>query len=311
MILSPSSPWVSFRASYRRYSGISSSNNIHRFRSTSGPSLRCSCSPPPLSDTKSTPDTTQLEEESVQCFSVLASDDDNIPWEDDSIWSTFGLYMFCLHIPLSFGGLSFVSHLLLHQPLLHPQTQVLSLVALQMVELSATIFLLSNTAKPQQKPIDFLKATKNNHQGRNWLVSSALGLGCIVCFIFLTSLVADQLFGSKVVESSELENIMASGVVSRIGCVGLYCVVAPIMEEIVYRRFLLSSLASTMEWRKAVVISSLVFAASHLSGESSFLQLFGIGCVLGGCYSWSGNLASSLMVHSLYNALTLLLALRS
>jgi len=98
---------------------------------------------------------------------------------------------------------------------------------------------------------------------------------------------------------------MVSGEVARSGCFALYCVVAPILEEIVYRRFLLTSLASRMEWWKALVISSGVFAAGHFSGED-FVQLFGIGCGLGLCYSWSGNLASSVLVHSLYNALTLL-----
>ncbi|XP_013598313.1 PREDICTED: uncharacterized protein LOC106306292 isoform X2 [Brassica oleracea var. oleracea] len=193
-----------------------------------------------------------------------------------------------------------------------PTPHVLSLVLLQLLELSLTLFLLRTTAKPQFKSFNFLKGTNNNvsTQGRNWVVGSALGFGTLVAFIFLTSLVAHQLFPSQDVHNSELDKIIESGEVSRIGCFVLYCVVAPILEEIVYRRFLLSSLASRMELRKALVISSGVFAASHFSGED-FVQLFGIGCVLGGCYSWSGNLASSVVVHSLYNALTLLLALPS
>ncbi|CAN7126075.1 unnamed protein product [Brassica rapa subsp. narinosa] len=263
---------------------------FHPLSSIPFPSLRCSC----LSS-KPTP----------HGFSVLASE---IPWEDKNVWSTFALYMFCLHIPLSFGGLSILARTL-HTPLLHPQTQVLSLVLLQLLELSLTLFLLRSTAKPQFKSFNFLKGT-NNSVGRNWVVGSALGFGTLVAFIFLTSLVAHQLFPSQDVHNSELDKIIESGEVSRIGCFVLYCVVAPILEEIVYRRFLLTSLASTMELRKALVISSGVFAASHFSGED-FVQLFGIGCLLGGCYSWSGNLASSVVVHSLYNALTLLLALPS
>ncbi|KFK40447.1 hypothetical protein AALP_AA3G374300 [Arabis alpina] len=279
---------------FRRYSGLSSVTCRWRSRSSVG----CSClkSKPPH----------ELEKKEEEGFSVLGAD---IPWEENVIWSTFAVYMFCLHIPLSFGGLSIVANLLHLNPL-RPHTQVLSLVALQMVELSGTILLLTNTAKPQCKSINFLKGNNDSIQGRNWLLGSALGLGCIVAFIFLTSLVADQLFASKDVHSSELEKIMANGDVSRSWCFALYCIVAPILEEIVYRRFLLTSLASRMEWRKALVISSGIFAASHLSGDG-FLQLFGIGCVLGACYSWSGNLASSVIVHSLYNALTLLLTLLS
>ncbi|EOA31092.1 hypothetical protein CARUB_v10014241mg [Capsella rubella] len=259
-------------------------------------SLRCSCL-----KSKSPQETTQIEQlGKEEGFSVLASE---IPWEDNNIWSTFALYMFSLHIPLSFGGLSIVANIL-HQQVLDPQTQVLSLVALQMVELVGTVILLKITAKPQCKSIDFLKGN-DSREARNWVVGSALGLGCLVGFIFITSLVADQLYGSKAVHGSELENIMVNGGdVSRSGCFALYCVLAPILEETVYRRFLLTSLASKTEWWKALVISSGVFAAAHFSGED-FVQLFGIGCVLGTCYSWSGNIVSSVLVHSLYNALTL------
>ncbi|CAH2051125.1 unnamed protein product, partial [Thlaspi arvense] len=200
---------------YLEFRGLSSSN----CRSSSS-CVRCS-------SLKSKSPQEIIEKE--EGFSVLGSE---IPWEEKNVWSTLAVYIFCLHIPLSFGGLSIVAHLL-NQRLLDPQAQA--------------------------------------------------------------------------VHNSELEKIMESGEVSRSGCVVLYCVVAPILEEIVYRRFLLSSLAARMEWRKALVISSGVFAAAHFSGEDS-VQLFGIGCVLGGCYSWSGNLASSVVVHSLYNALTLLLA---
>lgn len=291
----------------RPYSVFSYTTTCRRLRSIPFPfpfsSLTCSClNTNPTSELEEEKE----EEEEVVGLSVLGSE---IPWEDNNIWSTFALYMFCLHIPLSFGGLSLLSRLL-HLPLLHPQSQVLSLVLLQMLELSLTLFLLTITAKPQFNSIHFLNAANSTQQGRNWLVGSALGFATLVSFIFLTSLVADQLFPSQDVRNSDLNKIIESGEVSRFGCFALYCLVAPFLEEIVYRRFLLTSLASTMEWSKALVISSLVFAASHFSAVD-FVQLFGIGCVLGGCYSWSGNLASSVVVHSLYNALTLLLALRS
>lgn len=75
---------------------------------------------------------------------------------------------------------------------------MLSLVGLQMVELAGTILLLRIIAKPQYKSINFLKGNNDSREGRNWVVGSALGLGCVVGFVFVTSLVADQLFGSKV-----------------------------------------------------------------------------------------------------------------
>lgn len=63
--------------------------------------------------------------ESVAGLSILGSE---IPWEEKKTWSTMAFYMFCLHIPLSFGGLSMVSGIL-HQRHLEPQTQVSLLLA--------------------------------------------------------------------------------------------------------------------------------------------------------------------------------------
>ncbi|KAG2712405.1 hypothetical protein I3760_04G124000 [Carya illinoinensis] len=169
---------------------------------------------------------------SIQGFSVLAGD---IPWDRGSIWSTMAFYMFCLHIPLSFGGLSVVAAIL-HEPLLDPETEAVN------------------------NPI--------------------------------------------------VKEILLSSDISRATCVLVYCIVTPLLEETVYRGFLLTSISSTMKWQKAIFVSSVIFSAAHFSGEN-FLQLSIIGCVLGCSYCWTGNLSSSIVIHSLYNALTLMLTLLS
>ena len=53
-------------------------------------------------------------------FSALQED---CPWETGNLWSTFAFYIFSLHIPLSFGGLSAIAQII-GQPKLDPQTQV-------------------------------------------------------------------------------------------------------------------------------------------------------------------------------------------
>lgn len=107
-----------------------------------------------------------------------------------------------------------------------------------------------------------------------------------------------------------LKEIISSGPVSVTACILVYCIVTPFLEETVYRGFLLTYLASTMEWQQAVIISSAVFSAAHLSGEN-FVQLFIIGSVLGCSYCWTGKLSSSIVIHSMYNALTLLITFTS
>jgi len=57
----------------------------------------------------------------LQGFSALQEDDS--PWESGNVWSNLALYLFSLHIPFSFGGLSVVA-LFNGQPVLDPQTEV-------------------------------------------------------------------------------------------------------------------------------------------------------------------------------------------
>lgn len=243
----------------------------------------------------------EITDKPTEEFSVLSLD---IPWERGSIWSTMALYMFNFHIPLGIGGLSIVANVL-HQPVLDPQTEVLSLLAIQILELAASLLLLKSTAKPEYEVVSFFK-TDELSEKRNWLLASSLGFGFLVLLVFLTSLVADRLIGPKAVNNPIVKEILLSSSISKVACILVYCLVTPLLEEIVYRGFLLKSLASNMNWQQAVLLSSAVFSAAHFSGEN-FIQLFIIGCVLGCSYSWSGNLCSPILTHSLYNALTLII----
>lgn len=49
----------------------------------------------------------------------------DVPWDSNSgsIWSTMAFYLFSLHIPLSFGGLSVISQVL-KESVLDLQTEV-------------------------------------------------------------------------------------------------------------------------------------------------------------------------------------------
>ncbi|XP_057954241.1 uncharacterized protein LOC131148516 isoform X6 [Malania oleifera] len=127
-----------------------------------------------------------------ESFSVLVSD---IPWDDGSTWSTMALYFFSLHIPLSFGALSLVARML-HQTILDLQTEALSLLVIETLELIGALLLLKCTAKPQFKLVSFFKVDKSSKE-RNWLMASAIGFGILILFVFLTSLLADIIIGPK------------------------------------------------------------------------------------------------------------------
>lgn len=82
-------------------------------------------------------------------------------------------------------------------------------------------------------------------------------------------------------------------------------VAAPIFEEILFRGFLLPSLTRYMPTWGAIGLSSLIFSVAHLS-FSEVLPLTVLGAILGFVYARSRNLASSILLHSTWNSVTMI-----
>jgi uncharacterized protein len=78
-------------------------------------------------------------------------------------------------------------------------------------------------------------------------------------------------------------------------------VLAPVLEETVFRGFLLTSLTSKMSAPAAVFWSSLLFATCHFSVRD-FPQLFALGVVMGFAYVRSRNLLTSIVIHGAWNS---------
>ena len=83
-------------------------------------------------------------------------------------------------------------------------------------------------------------------------------------------------------------------------------VLAPALEETVFRGFLLPSLTRVLPVPAAVVVSAAGFAAAHLSARD-FPQLFAFGILLGFVYVRSRNLLSTMVIHGVWNGGVLLL----
>jgi membrane protease YdiL (CAAX protease family) len=82
-------------------------------------------------------------------------------------------------------------------------------------------------------------------------------------------------------------------------------VAAPIFEETLFRGFLLPSLTRYVPVSGAIALSSLLFAVAHLS-VSEVLPLTMLGAVLGVVYTRSRNLLAPMLLHSLWNSITML-----
>ncbi|KAI3994822.1 hypothetical protein MKX01_037373 [Papaver californicum] len=194
-----------------------------------------------------------------------------------------GLYFFSLHIPLSFGGLSVVAQVM-QEPVLDLQTEAVSILLIVTMELFGTLALLRYTKKTDYKLASFFFQSSEFSKQMNWVKASALGIGFLILLVFLASFVADILIGPKDVNNPVQKEILSSGPIAKTAFLFLYCFITPLLEETVYRGFLLTSLCtSKMKWQQAVILSSFIFSLAHFSSDSS-PQLFIIGCVLGCSY---------------------------
>lgn len=101
-------------------------------------------------------------------------------------------------------------------------------------------------------------------------------------------------------------------------------VLAPVLEEVMYRGLLQSALQSATHWqmrRGVIVLSAVIFSVIH-AGPATFdssatggvpwqalIGLIVLAIVLGGLYERTGKLLACIVVHSLFNATNVLLVL--
>ncbi|MFN3360966.1 MAG: lysostaphin resistance A-like protein [Pseudanabaenaceae cyanobacterium] len=75
---------------------------------------------------------------------------------------------------------------------------------------------------------------------------------------------------------------------------------APLLEELLFRGFLLPTLTKYLTMRSAIFVSALLFAVAHMN-INDLLPLTVLGIVLGVVYDRSRNLSSPIILHSLWN----------
>lgn len=85
-------------------------------------------------------------------------------------------------------------------------------------------------------------------------------------------------------------------------------IIAPLIEEIIFRGFLQSALKNYFGRRYAILISASLFAAVHMD-IFAFFQILILGILLGYLYEKTQTLAASVVVHIIHNSLTLVFLL--
>ena len=194
-------------------------------------------------------------------------------------------------------------------------TILLALAAGDLPALAVCLFRLPVVARRSLRDLGFAWPT---------LGQTGFGIaGGFLMFLAVEAAGAIQYVGSHITPHEEQVDIAASlhGPLL-IGIMALFaCVIAPLTEEFVFRGFLFNAIlriSSQIRVKKgllfppapvagpliAAILSALIFAAFHLS-LSAFFPLACGGVVLAFVYFRSGSLASSMISHGLFNAISL------
>ncbi|WP_052356506.1 CPBP family intramembrane glutamic endopeptidase [[Clostridium] dakarense] len=113
------------------------------------------------------------------------------------------------------------------------------------------------------------------------------------------------------ISENDIDFILNNLSTIEIGIVGLVffiqtVIIAPILEEFLFRRVILNGLLSKYKnnYKKAIIISALIFGIAHLNIPQG-INAFILGIILGGIYYYTGYMKLSIFAHFINNFLFL------
>ncbi len=165
------------------------------------------------------------------------------------------------------------------------------------------LFVLYRSVKPfAPLPEDWFRLAGK----RNWLLWGLGGYFVALPLMFAVSLVNQQFWQGQGGSNPLLQIVLEEGdPVALLIFFLTAAIAAPVFEEILFRGFLLPSLTRYFPVWGAIGLSSLIFALAHLS-LSEVLPLTTLGIVLGFVYTRSRGLLASMLLHSLWNSVTMI-----
>lgn len=141
---------------------------------------------------------------------------------------------------------------------------------------------------------------------RNWLLWGLGGYLVALPLMFGVSLVNQLIWNGQGGSNPLLQIVLEEGDSIALSIFFFTAAIAaPVFEELLFRGFLLASLTRYLPSWGAIGLSSLIFAMAHLS-VSEVLPLFVLGCVLGFVYTRSRSLLAPMLLHSLWNSVTMI-----
>lgn len=140
---------------------------------------------------------------------------------------------------------------------------------------------------------------------RSWLLWGFGGYLVALPLMLGVSLINQQIWQGQGGSNPLLQTVLEEGDGQALSMFFLTAAVAaPIFEEFLFRGFLLPSLTKYVPVWGAIGLSALLFAVAHLS-LSEVLPLAVLGSVLGFVYTRSRSLLAPILLHSLWNSVTM------
>lgn len=131
-----------------------------------------------------------------------------------------------------------------------------------------------------------------------------LAVGCAILFYLLLDKCLDPIFESLYPASEQsyqdtVQSLLKSPVTSLLQV----CIIAPIVEEILMRGFILGGLRNSYGITIALLISAALFAVLHFNMVQT-LSAFVCGIILGILFIKTGSISSCIIAHSGYNLIS-------
>ncbi|XP_042482071.1 uncharacterized protein LOC122062492 [Macadamia integrifolia] len=231
----------------------------------------------------------------------------NVPWE----WQTVSLSMFACAISFVLTG--FIEAAVL--PYLGFQIGELSLdekaellfvdQAIVTAIVLGVIYGFTNTFQPLPDDIFRYELKDPFNLQKGWLLWAGFGLVGALLAVALTGAAMALFSGESPQRETDalirLLPLIGSSSIST-GClVGITGVLAPLLEETVFRGFLMVSLTKWFPTPISALLSAVLFSIAHLT-PGEFPQLFVLGTALGLSYAQTRNLLTPITIHALWNS---------
>lgn len=136
------------------------------------------------------------------------------------------------------------------------------------------------------------------------IIGSAIGL---IVMLSVIGTVLTALMGHLTISQNQasINQTLRTGLLARIGMVFLAVVIAPLIEETIFRGIIMNTWLHHNRYYGDVLLSAILFGIFHTTADLSIVTVLPyviMGAVFALIYRKTGNLAVNIYTHMLYNA---------